>query len=165
MGHIWLIGMMGAGKSTVGERLAEGLQMPFIDVDSLVMSQAAKSIDRLFDEGEQVFRDHESAAIRAAASGSASVIATGGGAVLDAGNVSVMRTTGTTVFLQATTDALVERLTSSTETRPLLGGVEDVVAIARARQAIYRDAADITVDTTGKTIDDVVNEVIQCVGT
>jgi len=164
MGHIWLIGMMGAGKSAVGECLAEGLQMPFVDVDSLVMSQAAKTIDQLFDEGEQVFRDHESVAILAASSGSASVIATGGGAVLDTGNVSVMRTTGTTVFLQATTDALVERLTSSTGTRPLLGGVQDVVAIARARRDFYRDAADITVDTTGKTIDDVVNEVIQCVG-
>ena len=82
MGHLWLIGMMGTGKTTVGALVAQQLGKPFVDLDTEVMVATGKTIHDLFAEGEEMFRSAESAVLIAAANRTPAVISTGGGAVL-----------------------------------------------------------------------------------
>ncbi len=163
MAHVWLIGMMGSGKSTVGALLARELRLPFVDVDQAVVEIYDRSIEDLFAEGEMVFRSKEHDTIAEIAQGPSSVIATGGGAVLDPRNVAAMRATGTTVLLTTATEELTTRLQHAAG-RPLLTSPGDVAAIAKARSQIYRESADVILDTTTMTIDEVTNEVVRCVG-
>ena len=164
MNHIWLIGMMGTGKTTVGQRVATALRLPFIDVDEQIVSQTGKEIGELFDEGEAAFRRLEVSLVRTIADGPTSVVATGGGVVLDPANVAAMTATGTTVLLTATPDVLMDRLADATPDRPLLRGEDDIERIAIAREATYRAVADIIVDTASRDVDEVSKEVIECVG-
>ena len=103
MGNLWLIGMMGSGKTTVGKRVARIRGLPFTDVDRLVEGRAAKSVMEIFrQDGEDAFRRLESAEIgrlatRTAGHGEGRVIATGGGVVLDTRSVEAMRRTGVVV--------------------------------------------------------------------
>jgi shikimate kinase len=162
MGHIWLIGMMGSGKTTIGGEIAGRLGMPFIDSDDEVVATTGRSIEDLFSESEAAFRGAESEAIIRIASLDDRVVATGGGVVLDAANVDAMRSRGTTVLLDTDTETLSARL-SGTDDRPLLTGGGDVATIAADRASMYAASADVTVDTTGRDIQEVVEEVIRCV--
>ncbi len=165
MKHVWLIGMMGTGKTTVGARLATAIGMPFIDVDEWIVTRTGKEIDDLFGEGEAVFRQLEASMIRTIAKGPASVVSTGGGVVLDQDNIAAMRATGTMVLLTAAPEALIDRLSQASQDRPLLAGEGDIERIAVARQEVYRAAADIIVDTTSRDMDEITREVMECVGT
>lgn len=161
MGHLWLIGMMGTGKTTVGVIAAELTTRPFHDVDNAVMETTGKTIRELFEEGEDVFRRLESEAIEAAALLPPSVIATGGGAILSKSNVRTMRTTGTTVLLTAPIETIASRLASSHE-RPLATSPEDLAAIADLRLATYVESSDFVVETDGRSPHDVAEEVVAC---
>lgn len=163
MMHIWLIGMMGTGKTSVGEHVATTLGMPFIDIDARIVTETGSTIGALFDEGEAVFRGLEASMIQRIAEGPASVVATGGGAVLDPENVAAMQVTGTTVLLTASPETLAARLGGDAVDRPLLREEGDLVQIAIARDATYRAAADVIIDTTGRDIHEVESEVIRCV--
>lgn len=163
--HVWLAGMMGTGKTTVGALVAEALQRPLLDTDTLVMEATGRTIPELFAASEWRFRAHERSAITVAAAHPPSVIATGGGAVLDPPNRIVMRTTGSIVLLTAETAAIVERLRADSAERPLASSPEGIDALQRERSARYRVAADHVVDTTGKDPGTVAAEVIACVGT
>ncbi|VAV89599.1 Shikimate kinase I [hydrothermal vent metagenome] len=165
MKHVWLIGMMGTGKTTVGVRVAASTRVPFIDVDQRIVAETGKAITELFDEGEALFRRIEAAMIGTIAEGQTCVVATGGGAILDPDNVATMRATGTTVLLTAPPDALIARLSGESTDRPLLRGEEDLERIAIEREAIYIAAADIIVDTTSRDVDQVAREVVRCVAT
>ncbi len=162
MAHIWLIGMMGSGKTTIGRVLAERLSLPFVDTDDVIVADTGRSIEELFDEGEEVFRAAERDAIARVAGSRASVVATGGGAVLDAGNIAAMRDSGTTVLLTAHPRVLADRTARATG-RPLLAGAADIASIARERARTYAAAAEIVVDTTTKSIEEVLDEVARCV--
>jgi len=162
MAHIWLIGMMGSGKTTVGRILAERLSVPFVDTDDAVVNATGRSIEELFSDGEDVFRTAERDVITRVAGCNASVVATGGGAVLDAANVAAMRRSGSTVLLTADPHVLADRITDAAG-RPLLAGGGDVLSIARERSDAYADAADVIVDTTMKSIEEVLDEVVRCV--
>lgn len=162
MAHIWLIGMMGTGKSTVGTLVAEALQLPFVDVDRVIVEETGRTIEDLFAEGEHQFREAERIAIARIARRPGHVVATGGGSVLDQENVATMRTTGRTVLLTASSETLAERL-DSTSDRPLVTNAVDVAAIAAARSTVYADSADATVDTTGLSAAEVADEVVRCV--
>jgi len=148
--HLWLIGMMGSGKSAAGMAAAAMVDAGFVDTDDVVARRAGCSIAELWGTvGEQAFRQMESAAIIDAEGGEPSVIATGGGAVLDPANVAVMRRSGTIVWLRAAPATLAERVGDG-RTRPLLASEsvgEDVEQIAAARQAAYTEAADTVIDT------------------
>lgn len=163
MAHIWLIGMMGTGKSTVGRLVAEALQLPFVDVDRVIVEETGQAIEDLFAEGEHEFREVERIAIARIARRPGHVVATGGGSVLDEENVATMRTTGRTVLLTASTETLTERLDPTTD-RPLATRAGDVAALAAARSTIYAGSADVTVDTTGLSVAEVADEVVRCVG-
>ncbi len=147
---LWLIGMMGSGKSSVGAILASVTGLPFIDTDALIVEQSGETIPALFAQGEPVFRKWERSAIAEAADGKPSIVATGGGAVLAASSRSCMQK-GTVVWLQVTVDELVRR-TAGGAPRPLLaGGTGTVSTLLDERTAIYASVADIVVETDGST--------------
>ena len=152
--NIVLIGLMGAGKTTVGQAVAERLGRPFVDTDTLVEAEAHRSVAEIFaTDGERAFRRLEAAAVRRVAALRGQVIAVGGGAVLDAGNVTQLRSTGDLVLLDADPSTLAERV-GDTESRPLLSGADDPSAelgrLRDARAAAYADAAGHVIDTTGR---------------
>jgi shikimate kinase len=147
---LWLIGMMGSGKSSVGAILASVTGLPFIDTDALIVEQSGETISELFARGEPVFREWERCAIATAADAKLSIVATGGGAVLTASSRSRMQE-GTVVWLQATVDELARRAVVG-EPRPLLvGGVGALSTLLDERTALYAGIADIVVGTDGST--------------
>ncbi|MEZ5176028.1 MAG: shikimate kinase [Acidimicrobiia bacterium] len=163
MRHVWLIGMMGTGKTTVGVLVAEQLKRPFIDLDNEIMIATGKTIPELFADGEEVFRRAETAALLEASVQPPSVIATGGGAVLAQQNLDAMAATGVTVLLTASTETIMDRLAQS-HTRPLARDAKALEAIAALRTAVYLEAADHAVTTEGKDAASVAREVLACVG-
>ena len=158
--HLWLIGMMGSGKSTVGRLVADRLECPFYDTDTLVEASAGMSIMEIFERsGEDGFRDRERAAIAEIATSPAGIVATGGGAVLDFANVEAMGESGTVVLLAVETDVLVERLSEDGQRPLLLEGIESaILSIARVRTDLYEESADVVVDAS-RPIDTVVAQV------
>jgi len=118
--HIWLLGLSGAGKSTVGPLLAQKLSIPFIDTDERIVQAAKLSIPQIFAQGgEKEFRQWESQIIAQLVQSPASVIACGGGVILDPQNRISLSQSGLRIYLQAELPTLSQRLASSSE-RPLL---------------------------------------------
>lgn len=147
---LWLIGMMGSGKTTVGSIVAGRVGAAFVDTDGVVEEKEGHPISDIFATvGEAGFRRLEADAIRRAAEGPPAVIATGGGSVLLDENLVVMKHSGTVVWLSAHPDSLAERVGSDTA-RPLLGA-SDPAARMRALLANRRDryaaAADHVVES------------------
>jgi len=160
MGHVWLIGMMGSGKTSVGRLLSERLELPFYDTDATVEANAGLTIGQIFERlGEPRFRELESLAVRAIASQDDGVVSAGGGVVLDPSNVEVMRESGTTVLLDTDVETLVARVGAAAD-RPLLSADPDryLREIASARAGAYAGAADAVVDAAG-SIEDVAHRV------
>src|SRR5690242_17456114 len=109
-GNIFLVGMMGAGKTTLGKALARRLQREFVDTDKVLVERTGVTVATIFEiEGEESFRRRESAVIAELARREGLVVATGGGAILSAENRRVMRDNGTVVYLRAKIDSLWER--------------------------------------------------------
>ena len=123
MSHIFLYGPSGTGKSTIGKILARNLNLPFVDVDRVIESNAGISIAQIMEgQGEAAFRDMETAALKNIPSERESVIALGGGALLRDENRLFAEAHGTVVLLTAELDTLVERLKNESGRRPLLAG-------------------------------------------
>jgi len=151
--HIFLVGFMGAGKSTVGRLIAEELGLPFVDMDDRIEAREGRSISEIFArDGEAYFRSVESAVLEGLAEDADSVIACGGGVILDDANRAVLKRFGTVVYLRVTAGEALARV-SGAATRPLLAGSGGAMAgsLLQAREALYRTVADITVDTVGRT--------------
>jgi shikimate kinase len=163
--HLVLVGLMGAGKTTVGARCAARLERPFVDTDELVETATARTIAEIFEsEGERAFRAHEHRAVADAfASPDPLVIACGGGAVVDAENRDLLRARGVVVWLRAGPAVLAGRV-GPDGSRPLLsrGGTVDVLTdLADVRDAAYRNAAHTVVDTDDLDVEAVVDAVLQ----
>jgi shikimate kinase len=160
---IVLMGFMGTGKSEVGRRLAQRLGRAFVDTDQLVEERAGKRVAAIFaDDGEPAFRMLERAAVADAAARGGAVIAVGGGAVLDPENVRHLRAAGVLVYLRARPEVVLRRIGDTTH-RPLLrddpkGTIDRLLA---ERGPVYAAAADVTVDTSEHTADEVVREIQQ----
>lgn len=158
---LWLLGMMGSGKTAVGREVARLTGHRFVDLDAEIERDAGMDVARIFSrEGQAGFRRRERQALLAVA-GEAIVVATGGGAVLDQRNVATMRETGTTVWLSAGVGTLAARVGDG-RGRPLLSTSEPgerLEAILAERQPLYRQAADSEVDTEGRTVEDLAREV------
>jgi shikimate kinase len=148
MDRCWiLLGMMGAGKSSIGRALAELSGREFIDTDLLLQSRLGRPIPQIFQiYGEPTFRDHESSILRSLEPQPA-VLATGGGIVLREENWVELRRLGTTIFLDASAETITDRLARSKKKRPLLQ-VDDwpdrVKILLEQRLPLYRNA-DIVV--------------------
>ncbi|MDH3399152.1 MAG: shikimate kinase, partial [Acidimicrobiia bacterium] len=121
MRALWLVGMMGSGKTTVGELIARRTGLVFVDTDSVIEAASDRAISSIFEtDGEEAFRDLEADCIdRIVATGRDCVVATGGGIVLRPQNVSAMRSNGRVVWLMAGRDELAARVDDS-PARPLL---------------------------------------------
>jgi shikimate kinase len=149
-----LIGFMGTGKSSVGRQLARTTGWPCYDTDQLIATALGLPITEIFSTlGEERFRDEESAVIEALEIDRPSIVVTGGGAVLRAKNVARLRELGTVVCLTADLATLRKRLAQHGN-RPLLqteNPSETFEALLRVREAFYREAADLTVDTSALT--------------
>jgi len=163
--HLVLVGLMGAGKTTVGQRCADLLDRAFVDTDELVVAAAGIPFDELWAaEGERGFRARERVAVAdAVASPEPLVISCGGGSVLDPGNRRSLRERGVVVWLKATSAALASRLTGD-DTRPLLVGGNRTATLERLgaqREPAYEAAAHLQVDTEGRSVDEVAAAVVQ----
>jgi shikimate kinase len=154
--HLVLIGLMGAGKTTVGRRCAEQLGRPFVDTDDVVVTMAGMPFDEFFASfGEPAFRELERQAVAdVIESPEPLVIACGGGTPLDPENRRRLRGHGTVVWLQAPVAVLARRVGRG-ESRPLLAGdpVRALSRLAGAREAAYEATADATVDTEALDVD------------
>jgi shikimate kinase len=163
--HLVLVGLMGAGKTTVGERCAADLGRPFVDTDALVEAAAAQRVHEIFaSEGEAGFRARERVALAdACASVEPLVIACGGGAVLDAKNRAAMRGTGVVVWLRASPAELAARVGDGAG-RPLLAGrspIDTLRRLAELRAPAYEAAAHVVVDTDGLAVEAVARRVLE----
>ena len=160
---VWLVGMMGAGKSAVGTRLADRLGCRFADADRFIEQEAGISVAEIFErEGESGFRARERrATLELARRGG--VVALGGGTIAQEGMPALLASHGTVVYLEAAVDTLVERVGEAGE-RPLLAGLdaaqraERLGALLAEREPAYR-TAQITVRTDGKDPEAVAGEV------
>ena len=158
--NIFLIGMMGTGKSTVGVLLANELKIPFVDLDKEIEKSTRKTISGIFKlDGEATFRRIETECLKEV---SASVVSCGGGIILKEENRNFIKVNGTTILLTASIEELVRRLKDA-EKRPLLAKnneEESLIKLWLDRRAQYLSIADVTIDTDGKTSIQITNEIL-----
>lgn len=151
--NLYLAGMRGSGKTTVGRAVAALLGWPFVDLDAVVQQRTGATVAAIFARaGESGFRQMESAALAEVAARGNQVVALGGGACLAPGNRQLIRRTGRTVWLQAEPSVLGARIAAdpvSRDQRPPLGGSgpDDLAAILAARRDGYADCAGLVLAT------------------
>lgn len=158
-----LIGLPGSGKSTVGRQLARRLQLPFSDSDHVIEARLGCPIRQYFErEGEDSFRDVESAVIDDLTQHARGVLSTGGGAVLRSANRQHLRQRGQVVYLKSSPDELFRRLRHD-RNRPLLQ-VADPLARLRdlytIRDPLYRETAHFTIETGRPSVSTLVNMIV-----
>lgn len=161
--RIFLIGPMGAGKSTIGRLLAELLHKRFLDSDHEIERRTGASIALIFDvEGEAGFRRRETAVLEELTRRPDVVLATGGGAVLAPANREALKTRGVVIYLHAPVDTLAAR-THRDRNRPLLRDGERrarLEEIVRAREPLYRETADLVALTDERAPAVVAQEIV-----
>lgn len=160
--HLVLVGLMGAGKSSVGKVCAERLGRAWVDTDDLAAVLAGRPFAEIWAEGEEVFRDWERRAVAdAARSPTPLVISCGGGVLLDPENRRLLRADGVVVWLRATPETLAARVGTGAG-RPLLAGdpLEALGRLSALRSPAYEASADVIVDTDGMGFEDVVTRVL-----
>ncbi len=162
--NIFLIGPMGAGKSAVGRYLARTLHLSFVDSDDEIESRTGVDIPFIFEkEGEEGFRKRETAVIDDLSKMDGVVLATGGGAVINPDSRSRLGGRGFVVYLYTTVDQQVARTQKGRE-RPLLESTDPRATLQElldTRDPMYREIADIVVDTDGRKVKSVANEIIE----
>jgi shikimate kinase len=165
-GNVFLVGMMGAGKTTVGKVLARRLGREFVDCDKEIVERTGVPIATIFEiEGEAGFRRRESAVLAELARRAGSVVATGGGAVIAEENRRVMRESGTVVYLHTSLDHLYER-TRRDSARPLLAKGDRRARLAEllsARDPLYREVAHIVVESGSPSAGSLAGRIAQAI--
>ena len=161
-GNIFLIGLMGAGKSTVGHRLAKRLKLQFFDSDQEIELRTGATVSLIFEiEGEAGFRKREKNIIDELSKHPGIVLATGGGAVLDPENRLALATRGVVVYLRTEFAQLIRR-TSRDSKRPLLK-TDDPAAklqeLLKIRGPLYEEIADLVIDTDHRSPQSIVDEI------
>jgi len=160
--NIFLIGPMGAGKSTIGRRLARKLKLKFLDSDHAIENRTGARIALIFEiEGEEGFRKRESEIIEELTNQSDIVLATGGGVVLNPENRQKLAERGLVVYLRAGLDQLLKR-TSRDNKRPLLNTDnphEKIKELLNTRTPHYEEIADLIVDTDKQPVSQIIEEI------
>jgi len=166
MSHIFLVGFMGAGKTTVARLLAERLDRPCVDVDEIIEAESGRSVREIFeDEGEPAFRALESRALLSLQTAEPSVVACGGGIVTRDENRSALKRLGCVVYLKVSAGETLARV-GADGTRPLLsgpGGVLAATSLLEARESLYAAVADISIDTVGLSAEQVADQVASAI--
>lgn len=162
--NIFLIGFMGAGKSTVARELVEKLGFPLIEMDEQIVKEQGMPIRAIFEtKGEAYFRDLETKLIRSLGGQEPTVVSCGGGVAMRQENVDSMKESGKVVFLTATPQTIYGRVKDSSD-RPILNGhmnVDYIAGLMEKRRPMYENAADIVVATDGKTKEEIADEIVQ----
>ena len=165
MKNIVLVGMMGAGKTTVGELLATKLNRELKDIDCVIEQEQKKSIIEIFtDDGEEAFRKLESETIEKFSNMSDLIISTGGGALEKANNLSNLQKNGIIIYLKADIEELFKRVKNETQ-RPLLkeqDPLEVIKKLIKKREKFYL-MADITIITDNKSPEKITEEIIKAI--
>lgn len=159
--HVFLVGFMGAGKSTVARRIARICGVAALDMDKYIERVSDRSIPEIFAEGgEPHFRAIETDVLRElAAKPDGMIISCGGGIVLAEENRRIMSEGGTVVHLRVDADEAASRI-SDKSSRPLFNDIASARELCAARMPMYNAAADFVVDTSGKTVGEIAREVI-----
>jgi shikimate kinase len=161
--NIYLIGLMGAGKTTIGRHLAKALKLPFYDSDKAIEERTGVDIPTIFEfEGEEGFREREQKMIQQLTQMEGIVLATGGGAVLREENRKLLIENGFIVYLQCSVERILERTRKDTQ-RPLLktdNPKERIESLFAQREPIYLSCADYKIDTGVLPTKDVVDHIL-----
>ena len=162
-GCLFLIGFMGAGKSAVSARLHKCHGMELLEMDQEIEKREQKKIPEIFrEQGEAYFRQAETALLKELQGKNGLVISCGGGAALREENVKLMRAAGKVVMLSARPETILKRVAGN-EDRPLLQGrktAEGIRELMEQRKARYEAAADLTVDTDEKSVEEICKEIL-----
>ena len=162
-GNLYLTGFMGCGKSTVARGFQALYDRPVLEMDQILSGQEGMSIPEIFRlKGETYFRERETAFLDTMEERSGTVVSCGGGVPLRKENVERMRHTGWIILLQASPEVILERV-SRNDSRPLLQGkktLEDIRALMESRRPAYESAADIVIDTDGKSVQQICREIL-----
>lgn len=155
--HYYITGFMGSGKTTIGQALAKQLHYQVIDTDQWIEEKEQQSVRELFQtKGEAYFRKQETIALESI-SGTNIIVTTGGGIVENEYNRQLMKKQGVIIYLKCELNELLKRLEGD-KSRPLLQSKEKVEKLFHSRQAYYEEA-DFIIDTTLKTVQQVVDEI------
>ena len=161
--NLFLIGFMGAGKSTVAAKLNQMTGKKLTEMDETIVSNQGMSINEIFEKyGEARFREIESELVKTISSEGDCIVSCGGGVVIKPENVEEMKKNGKIVFLSATPETIFERVRYSTD-RPILNGhmnVEYIAGLMEKRRALYEAAADVMIATDNKDADEICNEIL-----
>ena len=160
--NIFLIGLMGSGKTSIGKILAKKLKKKFFDIDDEIINKMNLTISKIFKNyGETKFREMESEILGELKANRNAVISTGGGIILNKKNISRMKTTGFIVHLDVDIKTQMFRV-KNTENRPLLNGknlLNKLKEMKEERDKIYKRVSDITIITTKKSRSKIVTEI------
>jgi shikimate kinase len=164
---IVLVGMMGAGKSSIGRRLAARLNIPFVDADTEIEKQAGMSIADYFAlHGEADFRGGEARVIARLLDGGPQVLATGGGAVMNADTRAAIKAKGVSIWLAAEADVLMRRINKRRHERPMLQADDPMARLRELlteREPIYA-LSDLTVQSREAPHESIVTEIVTVLG-
>jgi len=164
--NVYLVGPMGSGKTTIGQRLADKLGLAFFDSDREIEKRTGVSVNLIFDiEGESGFRKRETRMLEELTAMDDVLIATGGGAVLEPDNRAMLRSSGIIVYLQTSVKHQLERLRLD-KTRPLLPAdnrEQKLVELASVRDPLYESLADLVFPAHDRNIDTAVNIIQQSI--
>lgn len=159
MKNIVLTGFMGTGKNAIGKRLAQELNLKFVDTDTIIEDEEGTTISEIFEKkGEEYFRKREKEVVKKVAQEESQVISTGGGVVLDEENVSHLRRNGFIICLWASPEVIEERTREETH-RPLLEGEDrkkKIRELLAYRKTFYHKNADYMVDTSRLSVEEAV---------
>lgn len=163
MQDIYLVGFMGTGKTAVGRRLAQELDLQLVDIDDLIVKKERRSINDIFAQsGEPYFRKAEKEALKEVAGKRRQVVACGGGIVIDPENITIMKQAGRLICLTARPEIILERTKKYTH-RPLLNVADPLVKIKgllEIRRPYYTEA-DFTVDTSDLSIEEAARKILE----
>ena len=163
MTNYFLIGFMGAGKSTIAAELVKRTGKKLVEMDSQIVEEQGMTINEIFAQyGEPKFRDIESDLVKRIANEGNTIVSCGGGVVVREENTKVMKSSGKIIFLTATPETIYERVKDGND-RPILNGhmnVEYIAELMEKRRALYEAAADVKVATDNKNVDEICDEIL-----